>query len=172
MQIILNDTCCLIDLRKVGLMRSVLSLPYRIAVVYPLRTFELIGIPEREWAVLEAAGLEVIDVPGELVREAEQLKRQVRGPSFMDCLSFVQARALGHEQSVLLTNDRQLRQLAVSHNVDIHGTLWLLDKLREHQILSATECLTVLQAWDVDHLVFLPKHEVLKRLEAYLADVI
>ena len=167
MQIILNDTCCLIDLRKVGLVRTMLNLPYRVAIVYPLRASELIGIPEREWTVLEAAGLEVIDVPGELIREAEQLKRQVRGPSFMDCLSFVQARALGRGQSILLTNDRQLRQLAVSHEMHVHGTLWLLDELRAHNLLRGPECLAVLRAWDADPLVFLPKEEVERRLKVY-----
>src|SRR5215207_3720057 len=101
MRIILNDSCCLIDLRKVGLLRKVLDLPHRMALVYPLRVFELLGIPEGEWAVLEAAGLEIIDVPGALIQEAERAKRLVRGPSFNDCLSFVQARALGRG-SVLL----------------------------------------------------------------------
>lgn len=166
MRIILNDSCCLIDLRKVGLLTKMLNLPYRMAVVYPLRAQELLGIPEHEWASLEDAGLEVIDVSGELVAEAEQAKRLVHGPSFTDCLSFVQARALGHG-SILLTNDRKLRELALRHQVEVHGTLWLLDELLRHAILSAAEANKVLLAWDNDALVFLPKAEVQQRLFHY-----
>jgi len=171
MRIILNDSCCVIDLRKVGLLRTMLGLPYRMAVVYPLRAYELMAIPEGEWAVLEAAGLEVMDVPGELVREAEQVKGGVRGPSFMDCLSFVQVRALGRENSILLTNDRQLRQLAVSHHLDAHGTLWLLEELRVHGLLGAPECAAVLEAWAEDPTVRLPQEEVRSRLEEYRKNV-
>lgn len=163
MRIILNDSCCLIDLRKVGLLTKVLDLPYRMAVVYPLRAHELLDIPEHEWASLETAGLEVINVSGELVAEAEQAKRLVRGPSFTDCLSFVQARAFGHE-SILLTNDRKLRELARLHQVEVHGTLWLLDELLGHACLSHVEATNVLTAWDADPLVFLPKTEVQERL--------
>lgn len=166
MRIILNDSCCLIDLRKVGLLTKVLGLPYRMAVVYPLRVQKLLGIPEHEWASLEAAGLEVIDVSGELVAEAEQAKRLVRGPSFTDCLSFVQARAFGHE-SILLTNDRKLRELARLHQMEVHGTLWLLDELLRHALLSTADAATVILAWDGDPLVFLPKGEVQQRLLHY-----
>jgi hypothetical protein len=165
MQIILNDSCCVIDMRKVGLLRKMLDLPYRIAVVYPLRQFELLDIPEEEWEALEAGGLEVIDVPGELVWEAEQVKHRVRGPSFYDCLSFVQARALGREHGILLTNDRQLRKLAVSHNVAVHGTLWLLDELRRYDVLCKADYMAALQAWGADETVHLPKEEVARRLE-------
>ncbi|NTW01960.1 MAG: PIN domain-containing protein [Oscillochloris sp.] len=164
MRIILNDSCCLIDLRKVGLLRKMLDLPYRMAVVYPVRKFELLSIPEPEWSVLEAAGLEIIDLSGELIREAEQAKRHVRGPSIYDCFGFVQARALGRE-SILLTNDRQLRQLAVLHQVAVHGTLWLLDEFLCHGVLGTAEYIAVLQDWDADETVRLPKDEVQKRLE-------
>lgn len=163
MRIILNDSCCLIDLRKVGLLTKALGLPYRMAVVYPLRVQELLGIPEHEWALLEDSGLEVIDVSGDLVAEAEQAKRLVRGPSFIDCLSFVQARAYGSE-SVLLTNNRKLRELALLNGVEVHGTLWLLDELQRHTLLSAVEVADVLMAWYADPLVFLPKAEVQQRL--------
>lgn len=166
MRIILNDSCCLIDLRKVGLLTKVLGLPYRMAVVYPLRAQELLGIPEGEWESLETAGLEVINVSGELVAEAEQAKRLVRGPSFTDCLSFVQARAFGNE-SILLTNDRKLRELACLHQVEVHGTLWLLDELLQHTLLSTADAATVLLAWESDPLVFLPKAEVQQRLFHY-----
>lgn len=166
MRIILNDSCCLIDLRKVGLLTKALGLPYRMAIVYPLRVQELLGIPEHEWGLLEGAGLEVIDVSGELVAEAEQAKRLVRGPSFIDCLSFVQARAFGCE-SILLTNDRKLRDLALRHQVEVYGTLWLLDELVRHARLSTAEATSVLMEWDADPLVFLPKAEVQQRLLCY-----
>lgn len=166
MRIILNDSCCLIDLRKVELLTKALGLPYRMAVVYPLRALEFLGIPEHEWGSLETAGLEVIDVSGELVAEAEQAKRQVRGPNFTDCLSFVQARAFGRG-SILLTNDRRLRELALRHQVEVHGTLWLLDELLRHTLLSSTELVDVLVKWETDPLVFLPKAEIQQRLLRY-----
>ncbi|MBK9944331.1 MAG: type II toxin-antitoxin system VapC family toxin [Kouleothrix sp.] len=163
MQIIVNDTCCLIDLRKVGLLMKVLDLPYRVAIVYPLRASELLDIPEREWAILEAGGLEVIDVEGKLVHEAQLAMQLRRGTSFNDCLSLVQTRAFSPE-GVLLTNDRKLRELAQLSRIEAHGTLWLIDELLKHTILSERECAAVLEAWRSDPLVFLPQAEVEQRL--------
>ena len=134
-----------------------------MAIVYPLRALEILGIPEHEWSLLEATGLEVIDVRSDLIAESEQAKQLVYGPSFTDCISFVQARAFGHK-SILLTNDRKLRELAMLHRVEVHGTLWLLDELLLHAILSTAEVIDVLAAWDADPFVFLPKAEVRQRL--------
>lgn len=163
MRIIVNDTCCLIDLRKVGLLMKVLDLPYRVAIVFPLRASELLDISEREWAILEASGLEVINSDGRLVQEAQQTMRLRRGTSFNDCLSLVQTRDLG-PNSVLLTNDRKLRELATLCQVETHGTLWLIDELLRHSILSARECTAVLEAWHADPLVFLPQEAIQQRL--------
>lgn len=168
MQIIVNDTCCLVDLRKVGLLIKMLDLPYRIAVVYPVRHSELPYITPAEWSVLEAGGLEVIDSGPDLVREAQQAMSMKRGTSFVDCLSFVQTRAFG-DKGLLLTNDRKLRDLARSHCTEAHGTLWLIGEFQRHRILTAHECAAVLEAWIADPLVFLPEGEAQQRLRAYQA---
>lgn len=163
MQIIIHDTCCLIDLRKVGLLTRMLGLPYHMAIVYPIRASELLDIPEHEWDVLESNGLEVIDVNGSLVQEAHCMKKLRPGTSFNDCLSLVQTRALG-VGCTLLTNDQKLRNLAQLHHIEVHGTLWLVDQLLHYSILSEREYNAVLEYWSNDPLVFLPTREVQSRL--------
>jgi hypothetical protein len=51
--------------------------------------------------------------------------------------------------------------------IEVHGTLWLLDTLFQHQLLSARECIAILQIWQADPLVFLPPAEIDRRLEGY-----
>jgi hypothetical protein len=73
--VIVNDASCLIDLRKGQILHIMLSLPYRFVVPFPIRDQELLDFTDEEWQMLDAKGLETLDLPPELVTEAFSVKK-------------------------------------------------------------------------------------------------
>jgi hypothetical protein len=46
----------------------------------------------------------------------------------------------------LLTGDRNLRELAQMSGIEVHGTLWLLEELMTHRLITFTQASTGLDA--------------------------
>jgi hypothetical protein len=76
MRIVINDTSCLIDLRKAGLLHAALLLPFQFQIALPLLHSELLDFSVVEIEALVARGLTVVDVPPNGVRRALQLRAQ------------------------------------------------------------------------------------------------
>lgn len=87
--VIVNDASCLIDLRKGQILQIMLSLPYRFVVPFPIRYQELLDFTNEEWQMLDANGLETLDLPPELVTEAFSVKKFSPQLSANDCLCLV-----------------------------------------------------------------------------------
>jgi hypothetical protein len=62
MRIIINDSSCLIDLRKAALLAETLLLPYTFIVALPLVASELLGFGPADWDDLKGRGLQIIDL--------------------------------------------------------------------------------------------------------------
>ena len=161
---IVNDASCLIDLRKGQLLHAMLSLPYRFVVPFPVRMSELLDFTAQEWRVLDDGGMETFDLPPDAVGEALRIKAGRARLSANDCFCLVTT--LRHEEAILLTGDQQLRRTADELGVEVHGVLWLLDRLREAGKSPLDLLLTALEAWRDDPAVFLPDGEIEKRLRA------
>lgn len=73
-EVIVNDSSCLIDMRKAGLLATALVLPFRFVVALPLIVAELHGFDGTDWNDLRARSLEVIDLNAEQVGRAFGLK--------------------------------------------------------------------------------------------------
>lgn len=114
-------------------------------------------------AVLIALGLEVVTLPGELVAEIPVLAASYPRPSPQDLSALVLARAEG---TVLVTGDGALREAAETEGVEVHGTLWLLDRMIRANALTKAEAATGLRRMmEVGRR--LPKGEVEKRLKRW-----
>ena len=86
--------------------------------------------------------------------------------SVHDGLAFALAESV--KACVLLTGDAELRTLAESHDMEVHGILWLLDEIHRHGLAPAEQLAAVLRGFDEDPVVRLPGHELaalLRRLE-------
>jgi predicted nucleic acid-binding protein len=125
--VVVNDASCLIDLRKGQLLHVLLQLPYQFIVPLPIREEELLDFTPEEWRVLEDGGLTTYDLSGEEVALVMALKREHRGLSANDCFALVTAAK--QENGILLTGDNQLRKVASSKEVRVHGVLWIIDEL-------------------------------------------
>lgn len=155
-RIVINDTSCLVDLRKGELIEPMLALPFRFQVTFNVRVSELLDFGDAEWERLEGLGLETIDVPGNHVLEAGNVMARHRKLSFEDSLNFVVARA--NRLSILLTGDRALRTVAETNGVEVHGILWVVEQLLERRLADRSDLIAALERWRADPTVFVRDH--------------
>jgi predicted nucleic acid-binding protein len=161
-RIVINDTSCLIDLHKVGLIGLMLRLPYEFQVAMPVRAKEILTISAAEWAVFSGAGLLVVELDGTAVAEAFRMRELHVALSAEDCFSLVLAR--NTRGALLLTSDGKLRTISQTYQVEVHGILWVLDELLRHGICDRPTARACLEAWRDDPLVWLPLAEITARL--------
>lgn len=164
MIIVVNDANILIDLIELELLVPFFALDFEfyttdliLAELFEEQQQLLQPYIEQQILIVEeinGSGLEKIV---EIQMEKPQLSEQ-------DCSAFYQAQKL---QATLITSDNNLRGFAQSQNLDVHGHLWVFDKMVE----SATITLQMASA-KLDELCFvvntklgLPKKECEKRRE-------
>ncbi len=160
--VIVNDTSCLIDLRKGGLLTTALLLPFRFVVALPLVSDELNDFTESDWEDLRARGLEIVDLDGAQVQRAMKLKGRFPGLSVYDCFSLALVKTT--RDSMLLTGDSLLRENATKVGVEVHGVLWVSDQIENAQVMAFAELADALDRLRGDPLVFLPAGEVTSRI--------
>jgi predicted nucleic acid-binding protein len=163
MWLIVSDTSCLIDLRKASLLEALIRLPYEI------------GIPDVLFAELvnfELADIDLIDtqfkklsLPGEGILQVQNIAQQNPALSLNDCFACIVAERATN--SILLTGDRRLRELAASCQIEVHGVLWVMDEMYQASVATATQLYTALQLFQQDPTVHLPNREVNSRLKLY-----
>lgn len=125
MRIIINDTSCLIDLNKAGLLHAALLLPFQFQIALPVIEAEFLGFTQVEIADMQARGLQVIDLEPGLVGRAFEFRRSFASLSIYDCFSMSLAESV--EDAILLTGDRDLRAQATNLGLEVHGVLWVSD---------------------------------------------
>lgn len=162
-KIIVNDTSCLIDLRKGGLLTTALLLPFRFVVALPLIATELNDFDESDWHDLKKRGLQIVDLDAEQVRRAFELKAEFPALSANDCFSLALSEST--ENAILLTGDAQLRKQALALHVDVHGVLWISDQIEKERKMPLEDLADALAHLEADPLVFLPRDELKIRIE-------
>jgi predicted nucleic acid-binding protein len=163
-EVIVNDSSCLIDLRKGGLLTATLLLPFRFTVALPLVEAELNDFSSADWRDLRSRGMQVVDLDASQVERAFALKSLYPGLSAYDCFSLALAEST--KAAMLLTGDRQLRLRATAIGVDVHGILWICDRIAEASSIPPSDLADALETLDADPLVFLPREEVSLRIES------
>jgi predicted nucleic acid-binding protein len=158
MRIVVSDSSCLIDLRKVSLLDALLKLPFEFLIPDTLFDDELLKFTAAQKRAMLRGGLKVIDLPGERVLRAQAVIRQAPRLSVNDGFAF--ALAESHSGCILLTGDGELRDLATRHQMEVHGVLWAIDEIHRKQIETAKTLLAALKVFSVDPTVRLPKREV------------
>ena len=70
---------------------------------------------------------------GELVAEAYGLHQKYIKPSVNDMLALTLAK---YERCQLLTGDKALREAAKAFNVEVHGTIWLVEQMLQGEKIT------------------------------------
>ena len=106
----------MIDLRKAGLLRALLKLPYAFVMPDILFEDEWLCLSAAEKRTLTARGLEVRSLPGPSVARAQRHQNLNPRLKFNDCFALCLAEDI--DDSVLLTGDSLLRRIAGECGVD------------------------------------------------------
>ena len=125
MDVLVSDTSVVIDLERADILDHVFALPFRFIVPDALYEQELKDYGGER---LIAMGLEVCNLTGAQVQEAQRLRTLERRISIHDSYALSLAKA---EAAILLAGDAAMRRLAEAEGVRCHGTLWLFDQLED-----------------------------------------
>jgi predicted nucleic acid-binding protein len=165
MRIVVSDSSCLIDLRKVSLLDALLRLPCEFLIPNTLFEDELLKFTATQKKALIRGGLQVIDLPGERVLRAQAVIRQAPSLSVHDGFAF--ALAEHHPGCILLTGDGKLRTLAAAQNMEVHGVLWVIDELHRNDVVKAKALLAALKAFSIDSTVRLPQRDLAASIKKF-----
>lgn len=167
MRIVVSDSSCLIDLRKASLLDALVRLPYELLIPNTLFEDELLKFTGAQKSALVRGGLQVIDLAGDRVTRAVEVRRDVSRLSIHDGFAF--ALAEQHEGCVLLSGDGALRTYAAARAMEVRGVLWVIDELHRHEIVPVTALLDALALFAADATVRLPAREVAAYIRRYQA---
>lgn len=165
MRIIISDTSCLIDLRKAALLAVFLRLPFEVLIPNTLFEDELLNFSVEEKMSLLKAGLTVVDLSGKQVSRARDVIRAQPRLNIHDGFAFTLAET--HPGCILLTGDSGLRALAERSQIEVHGILWVCDRLLESELATAERLRAALSKLAADRAVRLPKRELAAYIRRY-----
>jgi predicted nucleic acid-binding protein len=165
MRIVVSDSSCLIDLRKVSLLAAFLKLPYEVLIPNILFDDELLKFTATEKRALLRGGLNVVEVPGTGVLRARQIIQTTPRLSINDGFAFAVAES--RAGCILVTGDGLLRTVATEHGIEVHGVLWIIDELHRHEIETPVTLAEALRLFGKDQTVRLPRRELFNAIRRY-----
>jgi predicted nucleic acid-binding protein len=165
MRIVISDSSCLIDLRKVSLLDIFLRLPYEFLIPNTLFEEELLKFTAAQKKALIRGGMKIVDMPGTSVLRAQQVVQGLPQLSVHD--GFAYALAEEHPGCILLTGDGALRTLASQNAMEVHGVLWVLDEMYRCKLTDPITLRGALQTFASDITVRLPRRELAVYLKRY-----
>lgn len=166
-KIVVNDTNIFIDLYKIGLLEEMFSLPWEI------HTTRLVLVEIIREGQLESVNQYVTDgrlhIP--VLNETEmktiaEMKLEYStktNVSITDCSVWYYALK---NKFTLLTGDRKLKSISALNGVEVHGTIYIFDKMVEHKILTPVMAADKLELlYRINHR--LPKSEIDQRIKLW-----
>ncbi len=117
-------------------------------------------------AFRQLGSLKVKEFDGNEMLELMRMRKRAlesSNASIQDCSVWKLAKNL---DCSLLTGDNRLRKVVQKDNVEVHGILYLFDKMLEHQVINHETAITKLQSlFNINSR--LPKDEIDKRIEVW-----
>ena len=129
-RLLISDTNILIDLEEGGLIAELFKLPFQLQVPDLLFVDEL----EANHGYLLDYGLQLGELNPASMAEVEVLAAKYAKPSRYDCFALVLAKQL---HCPLLTGDKNLRLAAEQENVEVKGTLWIVEAMLTQQLIDS-----------------------------------
>ena len=161
MKVLVSDSSILIEFSKRVLLNKMFQLEFQFAVPDLLFHEELIDLGVYSRQDLLRFGLKVESLDGEGVEKAIAYQSERPALSLVD--SFALALA-AHQGWHLLTEDRAMRSVAESKGIAHLDALWLIDRILDAGILSASQVVAVLEAMRDDPRCPVPKLELAARI--------
>lgn len=157
MQLLISDANILIDMDDSGLLSSLFKLPYEFVTPDVLFEEEL---KENHPDLLDL-GLQIKSIESSFINYAFSLKSTHSKVSSNDCLVLSLAK---QENCPLLTGDRRLVAVAQKEAVIVMGTLWVVEQMVIHEVITLDEAKAAYQKMQ-EAGSRLPFDEAIKRLD-------
>jgi len=132
MPLLISDANVLIDMEVGELLERMFALPHEFATPDVLYAEEL----EEHHPDLPQLGLQLRGLDGDGIHTVTMFRQRYRRASGYDCLALALAVSLG---CPLLTGDSALREAARQEEVEVVGTLWLVEEMIHHQLISVRQ---------------------------------
>ena len=165
MRIIVSDTSCIIDLHKVQLLLAIFELPYTFVIPHTLFENELLGLTAAEKTELLRRGMEVRELDGVGVARAQDYFNAHPALQLNDCFAMRMAEEI--DDSILMTGDANLREVAITKTIEVHGVLWTADELDQHRVVDRPTLQIAMRIFRDDPLVYLPGEEIRLRIRRF-----
>lgn len=160
-RIYISDTNIWIDFQRASLLEALFELPYSFCST----DFVAAELTEFPIEALTVLGLQIEAFDGAAIGQLVELTQQHNNSSLADVSCYFLAQQTGNP---LLTGDGKLRRQAKQDGIEVHGVLWLLDRLIEHLVIDTQTAARGLQAM-LDQGARLPKAECEERLQAWMS---
>lgn len=134
MQVLISDANILIDMEVGLLLDRMFQLPYQFMAPDVLFEEEL----RASHSHLLGLGLQLGEISPVSITTVFELNEKYGGPSIHDCFALALAK---QERCPLLTGDRALKNAAEREAVVVMGTLWVVEQMVVHAILTKDEAL-------------------------------
>lgn len=139
MLLLISDANIVIDMEAGELIEQLFQLPMQFVMPDILYWQEI----QPAGASLHEHGLLILEVTGEYIRYAENLRRRYgSAPSVNDLLALALAK---QESCPLLTGDQALRSVALQEQIPVMGTIWLLCAMVENKLLNVDAALNAVK---------------------------
>jgi len=145
-------------------MEAFVQLPYDLVIPDVLFEQELVNFSNVEKELLERA-LRVVSLSGEGVIKVQNVNRDYPALTLNDCFAFVIAQQT--PDCILMTGDRNLRNLATSSGVEVHGVLWGIDEMYSAKSATVNQLYSALLLFQADSTVRLPEKDLNRWIERY-----
>ncbi len=136
MRIIVNDANILIDLVELHILREFFALEFEfhttdlvLAELDETHRNELIGF-------IQTGDLKVRELSAKDMLQVSEIRSLKRMLSIPDCSTILCAEKV---DGVLLTSDNVLRKFAKERSTEVHGHLWVFDRMWEAKLLTGQE---------------------------------
>lgn len=139
MQILISDSNIFIDMEVANLTSQMFALPYNFATPDILFYDEL----EKEHPNLLDTSLEILALNSDTIKYTESIVLKYPKASKNDLFALALAK---QECCPLLTGDGALRKAGKEEKVEIFGTIWIIDELIKHAIITKDEAM---EAYDM-----------------------
>jgi predicted nucleic acid-binding protein len=166
MKIIVNDANILIDLIELRLLPNFFALEFEFLTT-SLVFEELLEDQQFELnEFIEIGVLLVHEMTQEQLAEINEIQKNKPSLSPQDCSAFYQAKI---EEGILVTSDNTLRKFAKSNEMDVHGHLWVFDRMYEAETISGAIAIEKLNELcnTINQNLGLPINECNRRIESW-----
>ena len=144
MKLIITDTNILFDIISIGALPEFFSLDYEIfTTVFVIQEIKKSDQKEAIEVFIRAKQLNVIQFNPD---EIEEITRFVTRKNFRGITDKSILWKTLQLDCPLLTGDRKLRMGAEVHGVEVHGTIWVIERLVENDMISKAKGIQLLES--------------------------